>query len=176
MNEEKPNEEIVHTETPAEPQKLTINDNEENVALGTLGAIIGSLAGAAAIILLDRIGFVASVAGVAMAVCTLSLYEKFAKKISKKGIIICVIVMIIMTLLAENAACSIQIANELKEYGYNVSVTKVFMNFFSLLAAGDLETGTYIGSLVMVYLFTALGAYGQVAQKLKMAKAKETTK
>ena len=104
-----------------------------------------------------------------MAVCTLSLYEKFAKGISKKGIIICVVVMTIMTFLAVNFAYSISIAEEFQKYGFDVSTMDVFKKFFELLSEDIIDTGKYILSLVMVYLFTAAGAYGIIYKKFKLS-------
>ena len=150
--------------TPTTPQIATANPTtKENIPLGTLGAVLGSIAGGLAIILLDRLGFVASVSGVVMAYGTLWLYQKFAKGLSGKGIAICIVVIILMTLLAENVACSIRIVEELNEgYGISASFGDVFGNFYALLADGVIDSGVYAGSLVAVYAFTALGAFGVI--------------
>lgn len=133
---------------------------EQNIPLGTVGAILGSMAGAILIILLDRIGYVASISGLVMAIATVYLYQKFAKGISVKGIAICVVTMIVMVLIAENIACSIAVVEELAELGYNYSFGDIFNNFFRLLAEGYIDSGVYFGNLALVYLFTALGAFG----------------
>lgn len=133
---------------------------EQNIPLGTVGAILGSMAGAILIILLDRIGYVASISGLVMAIATVYLYQKFAKGISGKGIAICVVTMIVMVLIAENIACSIAVVEELAELGYNYSFGDIFNNFFRLLAEGYIDSGAYFGNLALVYLFTALGAFG----------------
>ena len=140
---------------------------DENVLLGIIGAIIGSLAGGALIIFFSSIGFVASLAGLAMAVCTLLLYEKFAGSISKKGIIISIIIMIAMTLLAENIAISLKAAKELKEYGYNLNFIDIFKNLYTFLRDDVLDMSSYISNLFMVYLFTILGAVSTIAKKIK---------
>ena len=152
-------------------QKPSNNSSKENIGKGILGSIIGSLVGAVIIIILSRIGFVASVAGLAMAYCTFYLYEKFAGSISKKGIIICIIVMIVMTFLAENMAVSMDISNELSKLGYKSFDTMyVFTNFFSLLEEGVIDSGTYAINLLMVYVFNAIGAFGIIKTKLNNVK------
>ena len=151
-------------------ENVSTESKKEKVFLGLIGAIIGSLAGALAIIVFAQLGYVASLAGVAMAFCTLFLYEKFAGTISKKGVIISIVVMIIMTLLAENASFSLQIVKELKEAGTNVSFIKVFTNLYKLMNAGYLNNGAYFGDLAMVYLFTILGAFGVLKTKLNVLK------
>ena len=134
---------------------------KENMLLGTVGAVLGSLIGVLAIVLLDRLGFVAAISGLAMAAGTILLYEKFAKGLSVKGIAICIVVMILMTLLAENIAVSIAVVQEAAEdYGVTLSFGEVFGNLYKLIADGVVDRGTYFGSLAMVYLFNALGAFG----------------
>ncbi len=165
MNETSNNEE-------AKKEQLQINPSkkDESVILGIIGAIIGSLAGGALIIFFSSIGFVASLAGLAMAVCTLLLYEKFAGSISKKGIIISVIIMIVMTLLAENLAISLKAAKELKEYGYDLSFIDIFKNLYTYLKDDVLDMSNYLSNLFMVYLFTILGAVGTIVKKFKTIK------
>ncbi len=134
---------------------------KENVLLGTVGAVLGSLVGVVAIILLDRLGFVAAISGVVMAAGTILLYEKFAKGLSGKGIAICIVVMILMTLLAENIAVSISVVQEAAEdYGVTLTFGEVFGNLYELIAEDVIDGGVYAGSLALVYLFNALGAFG----------------
>ena len=81
---------------------------KENVFKGIIGGLIGSLAGVLAIVLFSKLGYIASVAGLIMAVCTIKLYEKFAGSIGKKGIISCIVIMIIMTIVAENTSFTVK--------------------------------------------------------------------
>ncbi len=143
-----------------------VEEKNENVVLGVVGAIIGSLAGAVAIILLSQLGVVASASGLAMSFCTLTLYEKFSGKLSKKGIIICILIMLVVTFLAENLAISIQIAKQSR-----YSTFYVFKNFFQLISYADV-VGDYIMDLVLVYVFTAGGAFGIIKTKLNDVKNK----
>lgn len=138
----------------------TNNEKEQNVALGVIGAIFGSMIGAIMIILLDRLGYVASVSGLVMALATIFLYQKFAKGLSNKGVAICIVIMVVMVLVAENIAWSIAIIEDLRKLGYDLTFGDVFNNFFQLLADGYIDGGLYARSLVLVYAFTALGAFG----------------
>ena len=58
---------------------------QERTAAGTLGALLGSLAGVVCIVLIGRLNAVASASGLVMAVCALKGYEKLAGTLSKKG-------------------------------------------------------------------------------------------
>ena len=151
------------------PTPLGTSDKNENIFLGLVGAILGSSAGAIVIVLLDRIGFVAAISGIVMAICTISLYRKFAKGFSVKGLIICVIVMIIMTLIAENIAISLAVLDAFKKIGIKSDFWTVFSNLYKLIGEYDLF-GTYIGSLVLAYVFTVLGAFGTVKSSLNDGK------
>lgn len=148
---------------------VAANTESENLFKGIIGAFLGSLAGVAAIVLLDAIGFVAAIAGCIMAVATIVMYENFAGGISKKGVIVCVIVMVAMTLFAVNLSFSIQVARELKESGYQNSATNlpyIFKELYNLMDEGLLSAEAYWKSLAMKYGFTALGAYGTIRSSL----------
>ena len=82
---------------------------KEHILRGIFGAIGGSLIGVVAMLLLGRIGFVASFAGLLMAKFALKGYQRTAGAISKRGITISCIVMVLMTLLAEYLNWSITI-------------------------------------------------------------------
>ncbi|MDO4742145.1 MAG: hypothetical protein Q4A79_02105 [Candidatus Saccharibacteria bacterium] len=155
---------------PVQPSELnaqgvngSASSSKENVLLGAAGAFVGSIIGVILIILLDRLGFVAAISGLAMAAGTIMLYEKFAKGLSGKGIAICVVIMILMTLLAENIAISIRVVEELaSDYGVTASFGEIFGNLYELIAEGIIDGGAYAGSLALVYLFNIIGAVGVI--------------
>lgn len=68
-------------------------NKKENLVGGVVGALIGSLLGAASIILLSQLGYVAAISGVIMAVCALKGYELLGGKLTKKGVIISVVII-----------------------------------------------------------------------------------
>ena len=137
----------------------------ENVGAGVIGAIIGSLAGVVAIILFGMLGFVASIAGAIMAYACFALYEKFAKGLSKTGVIICIIIIVIMTVLGVCLSLSIQIAKEL-----NVGIGDVIGNFFSIINYNGETMGAFLKELGLVYLFSALGCFSIIKTKFKSVK------
>lgn len=139
---------------------------EENVAMGAVGAFIGSIAGVIAIVLFDMLGVVASLAGVVMGYATFFMYEKFAKSLSKKGIIICVVIMLVMVLVGENLAWAIAISK-----ASQLPVKDAFFDLYSIMSLIDV-VGDYILSLVLVYVFSALGAAGIIRQKMDLIKNK----
>ena len=85
----------------------------ENVIGGIVGALLGTLIGVVCIIILSQLGYVAALSGVVMAVCTLKGYEMLGRKLSKKGIIISCILMIVMTYAGDRLDWAIVVAREL---------------------------------------------------------------
>lgn len=155
----------------------TVNNNirevkNENVLFGTLGALIGSVAGVVIIVLLSQVGFIASLAGLAMGICTFKLYEKFAGTISKKGVIICIVIMVLMTVLAENIAFSIKVINELSEKGYNGDFFDIFFNLYKYMSEGYFNVGTYVINLLMVLAFNILGSFSYIKEQFRLATKK----
>lgn len=153
----------------------TVNNNikevkNENVFLGLIGGLIGSLAGVASIVLLSRIGFVASIAGLVMAICTIKLYEKFAGSISKKGIIICIVITLLMTLLAENISFAWQVVRELDAKGYKGDFFDIFFNLYKYMGEGYFNNSTYFTNLGLVYLFNIIGAFSLFKTQLGITK------
>lgn len=131
----------------------------ENVVLGTVGALLGALVGAALIAILAKIGYVASISGVVMAYLSLFLYTKFAGKLSVKGIIISIVIMIITVFVTEWLVYSFAFYKELKDYGFTLG--DIIKGLPDLLELGEVKGG-FIKDILMVYAFTALGAVPQI--------------
>jgi len=144
---------------------------QEHVFRGVIGAIGGSLVGVALMLLLDHFGFVASIAGVVMAICALKGYRKLAGTMSKKGIIAVSIVMVLMTLIAAYLEWSIAIYDELKGYYSDIYFIDILISMPFLLAEFEMVSDFLI-SLGMLFLFTALGAVPEI-RKVKAQQAVE---
>lgn len=149
-----------------EVNNVLVEEKKENMLMGIIGALVGSLAGVAVIMLLSKLGFVASVSGAVMSFCTIFMYEKLGHKLSKKGLIICVIVVIAMTYVAHNLTYTLEMYKYLVENGYKPSFTKIFFKFYDAYDLLYEDYSGYIGNLVMLYLFSALGAFGIIKEKI----------
>ena len=126
---------------------------QESLVAGLVGAFLGSLLGMACIIVVSQLGYVASLCGVVMAVCTLKGYELLGGVLSRKGAAAAGIITVVMTYVAYQIDCAIQVA-----VAAEVDVFLAFRNMGMLLKEGYLDTGAYWGGLVLLYLFTLLGA------------------
>ena len=69
-------------------------ETPENIGRGILGALIGGLIGAAAIVLIGQLGYVAAISGMVLGYCTIGGYRRGAGKLSALGIAVSVVVML----------------------------------------------------------------------------------
>ncbi|MBQ8994999.1 MAG: hypothetical protein IJ091_04210 [Oscillospiraceae bacterium] len=150
-----------HAATSAE----VADQKEENLVAGAVGALLGSLAGVAAIVIFSQLGFISVASGLIMGVCTLKLYEKFAGKMTIRGAIICLAIMILMVYFGDRLDWSIVLVRE-ADYG----LIEGFRSVPYFVKYDYIEKGTYYYNLFMEYLFTALGAVPQIIASLKEKK------
>ena len=140
-------------------------EKRENVITGFVGALLGALLGAGCIILLSQLGYIASVSGLVLAVCTLKGYELLGGKLSGKGIVVCIILMLITPYFADRIDWAIVIMQEWEAYG--VTFGEAFAAVPELLADGSIEMGTYLKTLLMIYGFALLGAFTTLRNTLR---------
>ena len=126
----------------------------ENVPAGIVGALLGSLVGALAIILISQLGYVSVLSGLLMGVCAVKGYELLAKKLSVKGVVISIVIMVIVTFFANRVDWGIEIY---KAFGkeYDVSFFECFKSVGEFVREGAIEG--YYGNLVLLDLFTLGG-------------------
>ena len=126
---------------------------KENVVAGFVGAILGSLIGALCIVVESQLGYVAAISGLVMAICTLKGYALLGGKLTTKGIVISVILMLFMTYVADRLDWAILVAREFDE--------DLFISYQAipeLLQAEVIEAANYYGNLALVYVFLLVGA------------------
>ena len=75
------------------------DDRKENFLLGIVGAVIGVIIGGAVALLVARLGYVSVLAGAALGFCTIKGYEILGKKLTKKGVVVSAILMVLTVLL-----------------------------------------------------------------------------
>ena len=145
----------------------TMTPKKENVVGGIVGAVLGSLLGVLCIVLLSQLGYVAALSGVVMALGVLKGYEMLGGKLTKRGIIICVVVMLLMTYLGDRLDWAILLYREGggKEMGYNVFECYRLIPY--AISEGVIEMISYIGNMLFIYAFVLLGAIPTIRNKVK---------
>lgn len=125
---------------------------KENIFGGVLGALIGSLIGMVFIIFVSQLGKIAVLSGIVMAFCTLKGYEIGGHKLTKKGIIFSLVLMVGMIYLADRLDWAIVISRELEE--------DFFLSFKAvpdLIKVDVIEKADYIKNLVSLYIYSLIG-------------------
>ena len=125
-------------------------ETPENIGRGILGALIGGLIGAAAIVL------------IVLGYCTIGGYRRGAGKLSALGIAVSVVVMLAAVYLGNRMDIAIAASQEL-----DLSLGQAFAWMHELV-----DADAYRSNLITLYLFSAIGAVPTAFNAHKIAKEK----
>ena len=134
-----------------------------NLPAGIVGAFLGTLIGAVLWIIIYNLGFIAGIAGLVMTVCAFKGYELIGGRLSKTGVIISVIIVIVMIFFTNTLCYGIEVHSVFSEqYGgvsffesYRIAMELVFENVEGLL-------GYFIKDLVVGYLLTIVASFSAI--------------
>ncbi len=135
------------------------NNRSENVVTGTIGALLGSLIGVAVWVLISKAGYIAGIAGLAMAICSLYGYKKLGGELSKRGAIICIIIIIGMVYFATRLSWSWDFYDGFKELGFDTSLMTVFKELPEIIELTGSKADFY-KDLAIGYLLTLVASGG----------------
>ena len=133
---------------------------EENFLLGIIGAVIGAIIGGAVALLVARLGYVSVLAGAALGFCTIKGYEILGKKLSKKGVVVSAILMVLTVFLVNQLDYVLALMSEL-DLPFGMSWTIVNEATFQ----GDVPDKFYL-NLGLLAVFTLGGAWISVKSAL----------
>ncbi len=141
----------------------SVIDKEENFAGAIVGALLGSLIGVILIVLLVQIGYASAIGGAVTGVCTFKGYAKKGGSLSGKGMVISIIIMIVMVWLANRIGWSVSLWRDVFTEETPFSVFRYFNDAVDQLNGEGMDVSVnYYGSLLIEYMFSALGAGGVV--------------
>ncbi len=147
--------------------------SEENVLFGIIGAFLFSLVGGVMYVVLSMIGFIAAISGLIGVVCAIKGYTFFAKKESKKGIIISVIISALVLVIAWYVGFCIGLVDAY-ELWYETGEADFVPTIFEALQFGFLyipDNLSFLWDLVLSLGLGAIGCWSYVATTLKRQKA-----
>ncbi len=143
---------------------------KENPVLGIIGALLGSLVGAAVVLLVARLGYISALASALMGFAVVFGYKKLGKKLSVFGAIICAIIAIVMTYVVFRVDCAWDLFNAFEDVGgFNMTFmdcVKETKEWYELLDAMD----DYRHNLIMMMLAGVVGAVGAPLTEFKNQK------
>lgn len=134
---------------------------KENVFLGIIGAIIGAIPGVLLWILIGQLGRVAVICGVAIAIGALYGYAFLGKNISKTGLIVCGIVVLVATFVGIQFDYYLTFMRV-----YELTLPEAMYVMQYALAEDASFRGSYIVNLVLGYLCSIVGSAAGVSKFL----------
>ena len=141
-------------------------NQKENVLLGAVGALLGALIGGAVALFIARLGYVAMVAGIVLGICTIKGYEILGRKVSRKGIVISSIWMVITVFLVNQIDLAMEVVSKL-----GVEFAFAFRAVNELIFNGDFPKN-YFYNLAMLAVFTLVGAGASISSVWSSHKTK----
>lgn len=146
----------------AEQNERVRAEMPENIGRGILGAVIGGVIGAAVIVLIGQLGYVAALSGMVLGYCTIGGYRRGAGKLSAVGIAVSVVVMLLAVYLGNRVDIAISAVQEL-----DLTFGQAFAWMHELV-----DADAYRSNLITLYLFSAIGAVPAAFNAHKIAKEK----
>ena len=172
-NQENPDNQVICQRCGATIRAATPSvelEKPEKVLNGILGALIGALIGGACIVLLNQAGYVAAISGIVLAFCTLKGYELLGGKLSKVGIAVSAVLILAMPFGAYLVSSGISFANEVKQYGMDLTWIESIQLLFELMEYEPEMIDALRSDLLQLYLYTGLGVVVFLASKAKSFK------
>lgn len=148
---------------------------DSNLPLGIIGALIGSLLGAALWVFIYQGGYIAGLAGLAIFGGAMKGYSILGKNVDRKGVVVCVIITIIMIFLANEFSIRLAVYLAAKEQHMHMSFEEINRKWSRFMRDDDFKFA-YIKDLGMGYFLAALGLIGTVKQSFRNASGSYTMK
>ncbi|MCI8639161.1 MAG: hypothetical protein HFG41_08475 [Coprococcus sp.] len=140
--------------------KIDTKPAKSNFIAGLVGALLGSLIGCAAWVLIYKLGYIAGIAGAITAICAMKGYELLGGRLDKKGVVGSVVIMLIMIYVSNKVAWTWDAYDSLKDYGW--SFAEIFQELNYIIEESDLMGG-YITDLVIGYILTIVASFKSIA-------------
>lgn len=146
------------------------DSQNEQLILGTVGAFLGSLLGGLVALLVARMGYVSVAAGLVLGVSTIKGYELLGKKLTKKGVVVSTIWMLLTVFLVNQIDLAIELMNYLGiEFGL------AFQAVNEMIFSGEIPDNYFL-NLGLLAVFTLGGAWMSVASALSNHKSRSLTR
>ncbi|MBQ9151581.1 MAG: hypothetical protein IJX72_04965 [Clostridia bacterium] len=148
-------------------------DVEENVLFGAVGAFLFSLVGGVVYVVLSMVGYLSALSGLIGVVCAIKGYTFFAKKESKRGVVIAVIMAAVVIIIAWYVSFCLDMVAAYEGW-YEAGEVDYVPTFFEYLPFGIYDLTVNPVYFVYLLLCLALGAVGcgsYVSQMIKRQKA-----
>lgn len=128
---------------------------KERVPLGILAALGGTLAGAALILIIGKLGYISFYASIFMVVMTIILYRKAAKKFTVVSAVITGIISLAASIIVPRLRAALTIYDSVRDYAYyysDITVYDCFVNCKAIYDAAGISFYFYRDVVLMTVL------------------------
>ncbi|MBS4461244.1 MULTISPECIES: DUF1097 domain-containing protein [unclassified Facklamia] len=133
-------------------QKQERESKKESRLLGIIGAFLGSLIGAAVIIIIGQLGYVSVIGGLVIGFATVKGYELLAKRFSWFGVFVSFLMALIMVYIAYKIDWAISIARQVEANFFDV-----YQNIPVLLDNEYIDATFYATELAKLFMYSLVG-------------------
>lgn len=137
----------------------------ENILGGIVGALLGSVIGMILILICARIRVLPMLLGFITSICTFKGYELLGKKMTKKGLIISMLLVLITTYISNRMDWAMLAATQL-----DIDIITAFRLVPYLLKEGLIDTFTFVFNLLALSVSTIGGAVFIIVSELNEGK------
>ena len=151
----------------------------ENVIAGIVGAFLFALAGGAVYFLLNQIGFLAGISGLVAVVCAAKGYQIFAKRESKKGVVISVIAALLVIVLSWYCCLALDLYKAYQEWyaagevDFTVTYFEALRGAYRFLKEPEIAR-PYFSDLIMGLGLCFAGSVGYIINSFRRVKTGNT--
>ena len=131
-----------------------------NFLSGAVGAILGSLLGVAAWVLVYRLGYIAAIVGLIMIVCTFKGFSLFGGKLNVPGILFCVVLSAGMLYVGEQVAIAWEIYDTFRT-DFSVTFFQAYQSIPTFMEYDEFRRAV-IADMAYGYLFMAAGGFSVI--------------
>ena len=131
-------------------------DNDDNKITGTIGALLGAALATGIWCLIGSFGVISYIGGFVLCLCAFGGYFLLGMGLSKTGLVITAVIVLISVYIATRLSFSIQLYHALEG---GISLWKCFGVVMNMLGALG-EKGAFYKELAIGYGLTAAGAFG----------------
>lgn len=140
------------------------NAEQGNMVAGLFGAFLGCLVGAAIIAIIGALGFYTSIGGIVLGIFAFKGYDMAGKKISKLGVVLTIVMMVIVVYLAQMVSYALYLSVVLE-----TSFMTILTVLHELIFSDSEIISAYYLELALLYLFTTIGAISPIRASLRKA-------
>jgi len=146
--------------------------SDPNPLLGTVGAILFSLAGVALYVIIYQLGIIAGIVGFVifwLAQFGFGVLGKCKGNVPMSGLVVSIVVTAVMLIVAEFIAVTLSTQSVLADEGFVLSLTETAELVMETFKTDSEASGVIMSDLIFSFIFAGVAIVSHIVQKRKKA-------